>query len=183
MPKQIRAVILCEDRQQEVFASTYLKTRGVHILRVQINPDPGRGSGEQYVRRHYPQEVKAFRSNYPAQSDTRLVVMIDADKHSVEKRCQEMDRLLQEAGMPARQPVERIGVFIPRRNIETWIYFLRGESVDEETAYQKFTGNESVCKPDVKTLAQNYRQPLPDHAPTSLKAACRETARILPEDG
>jgi hypothetical protein len=183
MPKQIRAVILCEDKQQEVFARTFLTTCGIRILRVQINPDPGKGSGEQYVRRNYPKEVKAFRTNYSAQPDTRLVVMIDADTHSVEKRCQEMDRLLQEAGMPARQPAERIGVFIPRRNIETWIYFLQGQSVDEEAAYPKFRKNESVCKPYVTTLAQNYRQPLSDHAPASLKAACRETARIFPEAG
>jgi hypothetical protein len=183
MPKQIRAVILCEDKQQEVFARTLLTTCGIRILRVQINPDPRKGSGEQYVRRNYPKEVKAFRTNYSAQPDTRLIVLIDADVRTVEGRLQQLEEALRENGLTIRQPQERIGVFVPKRNIETWIYFLQGQSVDEETTYPKFRRNESVCKPYVKTLAQNYHQPLPDHAPASLKTACGETARIFPEAG
>lgn len=182
MNKYTEVVVLCEDLQQAVFARTYLVERGILRKRIRIIPLPGEGAGESFVRREYPGEVRAYRKN-ARQKTLGLVVMIDADTHSVEKRCQEMDRLLQEAGMLARQPAERIGVFIPRRNIETWIYFLQGQSVDEEAAYPKFRKNESVCKPYVTTLAQNYRQPLSDHAPASLKAACRETARIFPENG
>ena len=176
-------VLLCEDRQQEVFARQFLRSRGIekHQIYPDVNPK-GKGAGEQYVREKYPRYVKSYREKAIHLSNA-LVVLTDADNLTVQARLQCLADELQKSGEPPRAPKERIGVFVPKRNIETWIYFLQGQSVDEETAYPKFTGNESVCKPYVKALAQNYRQPLPDYAPTSLTAACRETARIFPEDG
>ncbi|MEQ8386222.1 MAG: hypothetical protein RH949_28070 [Coleofasciculus sp. A1-SPW-01] len=35
-----------------------------------------------------------------------------------------------------------------KRNIETWIHFLQGETVDEETEYSKYQ-KEAACKPSV----------------------------------
>jgi len=181
MNRYTEIAVLCEDLQQAVFIRAYLVERGVLSARIRVIPLPKEGAGESFVRREYPREVRAYRKN-ARQKTIGLVVMIDADNHSVDEQHQEMNRLLQEVGISARQPKERIGVFIPRRNIETWIYFLQGQSVEEETAYPKFRRNESACKPYVKTLAQNVRQLLPNHAPPSLKTACREVARIFPED-
>ena len=181
MNKYTEVVVLCEDLQQAVFVRAYLAERGILPERIRVVPLPKAGAGESFVRREYPNEVRAYRKT-ARQKTIGLVVMIDADIQTVEERQREMERLLQESGISARQPVERIGVFIPRRNIETWICFLQGQAVDEETAYPKFRRHESVCKPYVKTLAQNYRQPLPNHAPPSLRTACREVTRIFPEN-
>ncbi|MEQ9355381.1 hypothetical protein [Coleofasciculus chthonoplastes] len=61
--RRVQIVILCEDRQQEVFARHFLKKRGFNgIFRAKICP-PGRQSGEQYVRTQYPVEVKTYRQN------------------------------------------------------------------------------------------------------------------------
>ncbi len=179
MPKRIRAMILCEDRQQEVFARYFLEECGVRPLRVQISPG-GKGSGEQFVRQNYPGEVQAFRSKFPAQSDIRLVVLTDADKHTVRERLQQLENTLQENGLPIRQPQEGIGVFIPKRNIETWIHFLKGRTVNEEEAYPRLS-KESECKAEVEALARNRRNPLPEEAPPSLRAACRELPRVITE--
>jgi hypothetical protein len=74
---------------------------------------------------------------------------------------------------------EAIAIFIPKRNIETWIHYLQGESVDEEREFSKFT-NESDCKPYVDQLvSQCFRGDLDPQAPSSLKTACRELQRIL----
>jgi len=66
MSKYTQVVILCEDRQQEVFARHFLINCGIDRRRIRVNVAPkGIGSGEQYVRKNYPIEVKIHRSrNY-----------------------------------------------------------------------------------------------------------------------
>lgn len=177
MTDRIRAVILCEDRQQEVFARTFLEAVGITPFRILIGP-PGKGAGEQYVRKNYPQNVQTFRSKFPAQPNTCLVVMTDSDVLETIQRLEILDKELQQSGLPKREPKERIGIFIPKRNIETWIHFLMGETVNEEDEYQKLK-KESICKPFVEDLARNRRNPLPDDAPPSVCAACNELDRIL----
>ena len=109
-----------------------------------------------------------------------LAVMIDADTHSVQDHYIELDQALQQANLPARQPGEKIGIFVPKRNIETWIRFLQGHAVDEETAYLHLRGDEASCKPEVRQFADARHQPLPLNAPPSLASACIELERILP---
>ncbi|MBC6452667.1 MAG: hypothetical protein GDA43_05235 [Hormoscilla sp. SP5CHS1] len=171
-------VILCEDRQQEVFARHFLQKRGFPgPFAVKICPK-NKQSGEQYMRELYPMEVKAYRSkkNYLAIS---LVVVIDADKYTVADRLHQLDTALEEDSQPRRQEEEQIAIFVPKRNIETWIYYLQGETVDEETAYPKLL-RESDCKSDVEELAQQCPRGLDENAPRSLHMACDELQKILP---
>lgn len=171
-------VVLCEDRQHEVFMRAFLVSRGIPARRIRVEIAlEGRGSGEQYVRRKYPEEVKAYRSkcNY---LNIALAVMIDADMRRVVDRLNELDASLAKAELDRRQPNERIGIFVPKRNIETWIHYLMGEIVDEDTAYPKLK-KQSECKPLVEELAQKCNQPLEQEAPPSLQAACTELQRIM----
>ncbi len=171
-------IILCEDRQHEVFMRTFLVNRGVPPRRIRVKIAPaGEGSGEQYVRSAYPDEVKTYRGkrNY---LNIALTVMIDADTKQVENRLDELDASLPTADLDRRRPDERIGIFIPRRNIETWIHFLLGEKVDEVTAYSKFQ-KPSECKKVVKELARMCGQTLEGDAPPSLRTACKELQRIF----
>jgi hypothetical protein len=79
------------------------------------------------------------------------------------------------------QSNEAIAIFVPKRNIETWIRYLQGETVNEEAVYAKFKNNEAVCKTAVEDLADRcYSQSLPEDAPLSLQAACGELQRLLP---
>ncbi len=178
--RRVQIVILCEDRQQEVFARHFLKKRGFFgQVRAKICP-PGSQSGEQYVRIQYPKEVRAYRQNRNRVS-IGLVVLIDADTGELYERFNQLERSLSEDSLLNRQPDEAIAIFIPKRNIETWIHYLQGETVDEETGYGKFEKNESTCKPYVENLAEQcYSQNLPEDAPESLQAACREFQRLLP---
>ncbi|MEJ6481318.1 hypothetical protein N0Y54_08245 [Nostoc punctiforme UO1] len=175
--RRVQIVILCEDKQQEVFARYFLKKRGFILdrnFRIEICP---KGAGEQFVRKRYPAEVKAYRSkNYLS---GMLVVLIDADKKTVEERLNQLDDALIEDLQQIRQPKEAIAIFIPKRNIETWIHYLQDEAVDEETEYSKLT-NESACKPSVENLVNQCYQGLDENAPPSLQAACGELQRILP---
>jgi hypothetical protein len=178
--RRVQIVILCEDRQQEVFARSFLKKRGF-TGRFKANICPaGSQSGEQYVRTHYPEEVKAYRQNRNRVS-IGLVVLIDADTGTLEARLNELASVLDEDAQEKRQSNEAIAIFVPKRNIETWIHYLQGETVNEEDAYAKFENNEAVCKKPVEDLADRcYSQSLPEDAPRSLQAACGELQRLLP---
>lgn len=179
MPKYTEVVIVCEDRQQEVFARHFLTNCGInrHRITFKVNPK-GKGSGEQYVREQYPKEVQAHRSHC-SYKNIALAVLTDADTKSLQDRLRELDGELERASLETRRLDEKIGIFIPKRNIETWIHYLHGDPVNEIDIYSKFAGNEGICKPVVAELAQRRNQPLPDDAPSSLKAACEELHRIL----
>ncbi|MEG3928701.1 MULTISPECIES: hypothetical protein [unclassified Microcoleus] len=180
MSRRVQIVILCEDRQQEVFARYFLKKRGfTGQFRANICPK-GSQAGEEYVRTHYPGEVKAYRQKRN-QVSIGLVVLIDADTGTLEARLNELASVLGENDEKKREPNEAIAIFVPKRNIETWIHYLQGETVNEENAYAKFENNEAVCKKPVEDLADRcYSQSLPEDAPRSLQAACGELQRLLP---
>lgn len=171
---KVRLVILCEDTPQEVFARHYFIHRGVNPRRIRVRKSPAaKGSAEQFVRQQYPIEVQAYRQR--AGEDIALAVVVDADTRTVAERVKQMDENLE----TDRQPDERIAIFTPKRNIETWIYYLKGQAVDEETVYPKLQ-KASECKEDVKRLALEICPAgLPDDAPPSLHAACAELKRIL----
>ncbi|MEG4999201.1 hypothetical protein [Microcoleus sp. B4-D4] len=178
--RKVQIVILCEDRQQEVFARYFLKKRGfTGLFRAKICPK-GSQSGEQYVRSQYPVEVKAYRQKKNRVS-IGLVVLIDADTGTLEARLNQLASVLDENDLENRRSNEAIAIFVAKRNIETWIHYLQGETVNEETVYAKFENNEAVCKTAVEDLADRcYSQSLPEDAPRSLQAACEELQRLLP---
>ncbi len=178
MGSYTQVVVLCEDRQQEVFARHFLVNCGINRHRIRVNVAPrGRGSGEQHVRQEYPREVKEHRARHH-RLNVALAVLIDADTKSVDDRLGQLDNELTSNSFPGRRPDERIAVFVPKRNIETWIHYLMGETVNEVDEYPKLE-KEGDCKPRVAELARNRHQPLPEDAPDSLKAACGQLARIF----
>lgn len=181
MTDYTRIVILCEDRQQEVFARQFLESCGVERQRIYPEVCPrGKQAAEQYVRERYPREVISYR-RIAQRLSAGLVVLIDADKLEVAERLRQLAAALEESGAGRRGQNEHIGLFIPKRNIETWIYYLQGQAVDEETVYP-YLDKAGDCKAAVRQLAAQRRQPLPEEAPPSLKTACEELAHIFPED-
>jgi hypothetical protein len=64
MSRGVQWVLLCEDRQQEVFVRRFFKKAGwsTQRLRVEFAP-PGRGSAVQFVRERFPKELSAYRGN------------------------------------------------------------------------------------------------------------------------
>ena len=177
--RKVSMMILCEDRQQEVFARHYLIQCGVPRAKIRTNICPkGKQAGEQYVREQYPLEVRAHRSKSSFLS-VGLTVVTDADTLSVQDRLRNLDEALLASTQDGRQINERIGIFVPKRNIETWIHYLKGAVVNEKTSYPKLQC-ERDCKSLVKDLAQRCVNGLESGAPDSLRQACREVERVLP---
>ena len=85
--KPARLIVLCEDKQQEVFVCRFLKPRTNHPIRI-VSAPAGEGSGEQFVREQYPRELRALRA---ATVNAVLVVMLDADTTDPTKRLRQLD--------------------------------------------------------------------------------------------
>ena len=152
MRRPARVTILCEDLQQLCFVRRFLKRRGWknHDINVPFIPSGG-GSGEQYVRERFPDELKACRNQTNRPRPPGLIAVIDADKQEVADRVRGFDRACEKQALTPRQRDERVLYIIPKRNIETWLAYLRGETVNEETTFRKYE-YQSDCHDDADKL-------------------------------
>ena len=173
MSRRVQLVLLCEDRQQEAFARRFLNATGWETRAMRVEKAPGgRGSGEQFVRERFPRELKAHRSRPVSQT---LVVMMDGDAEGPTARLQQLDKACREAGVAERARNERVAVFIPTWNIETWLAYLDGEPVEEGRPDYRRLASERECQHHVETLVHMCRaDKLREPAPPSLEAACNE---------
>ena len=171
--KRIQFVVLCEDKQQRVFICRFLKQAGIDFHNITEVPIPdGEGSAAGWVLHRYPHEIKAARKH-----KFSLVVMIDGDNKGVEARLNQLDRECRHQDVSPRTDADRVAVFVPTRNIETWLYFLGGgDNVDESATYpKKFHRCERKCQPMVDAFREMCLSGnLPDKTPSSLRAACEE---------
>ena len=132
-------LLLVEDDAQKVLIRRYLVANGFLGHQIRALPTAsGRGAGEQWVRKQYPQVVKQCRSR-TTKAMTILIVAIDADSSSVAGRSRLLAESLTIEGLNPRGESEKISHLIPKRNIETWILCLTGSDVDEATDYRRDT--------------------------------------------
>ena len=173
--RNVQYVIVCEDRQHEVFVRRFLKKMGViknnRSLRIEKAP-VGRGAADKFVLDRYVTELKAARQ---AHVDRKWIILLDGDKFGVASRLRQLKHACEQKGVQARSAADRVAVFIPTWNIETWLAYLGGEDVDEERRDYPKLAQESDCKEHVAELAAMCRNgQLRQPAPASLRAACRE---------
>ncbi len=130
-----QTILLCEDELQERLAKAYVKKCGLPYqppyLKALVASREQQGGNDSWVLNQFPRQLHACRQRQK-KARTLLIVLIDADKHSVEdRRRQLMDRLTS-AGFEAFGQTEPAVLLIPKRHIETWIRALLGEQVTEE---------------------------------------------------
>lgn len=179
--RRVKIVLLCEDSQQEAFARRFLEGMGWNTRELRVEKSPrARGAGEQWVRDNFPKELKIYRQRRQIAASA-VIAMIDADLKDVRGRISEFEEACAAKKVPFRTQDEAVAIAVPKRNIETWIFYLKGESVDEKTVYPKLA-TERGCKPAVANLVQLCRSTgLKSDAPPALEAACDEyTVRIRP---
>ena len=171
----VRVVLLCEDRQTDSFVRRFLSLRSFASRDIDTRPLTEKGSAEQLVRKRYPKELKAIR----VRRNAFLIVIIDADACSTDARRAQLDEECERQGIPKRMPHDPVIIMVPRRNIETWLEYLRGEEIDETTAYRKLR-RESDCAPLARELYRMcyQEQKLAEPAPPSLLEACQEYQKL-----
>jgi hypothetical protein len=163
-----RVIVLVEDQRHEIFIRRYLYQLGYGHHDIRFEPLPnGRGCGEQWVRDRCSKVVAIYRAR---QAQKALLIVIDADKHTVAKRISQLPG--------DRSESEAIAFLVPKRHIETWILCLHGERVDEQTDYH-LRKVDHLIKPAAVTLRTWMRTAtLPPHCVDSLRTAFAELQRI-----
>jgi hypothetical protein len=179
--KASRVTVLVEDARTQRLVVRYLIRCGYGTHEISAEPLPaGRGgSGEKWVRDRYGIQVAACRRRC-AKARTALIVAVDADTESVSTRLQQFGRALHDAGIPPRASDEAIALLIPKRNVETWILCLAGDTVDEVTDYKSDPKIAGLIPAAAVTLFEWSRSTAaaPDHCVPSLRLAVAELARL-----
>ena len=168
-------VLLCEDEQHSVFMSRFLKRMGWQNRQLRIEKAPyGKGSAEQFVRDRFPIELEAYRQNR-SRISCMLAVMIDGDNQGVAGRRNGLYAACQNAAIEPPKGDDRVAVFVPTWNIETWLTYLGGEAVEESRANYPRLERARDCQTQVDKLKDMCdRRELAEPAPPSLHDACRE---------
>ena len=175
----VRVTVLVEDRALERFVREVLL-----LLRFQrhemrfVMHQAGRGSAKQWVEQRYPSEVRAHRKEAHHQQII-LLVGTEADEQTVADRFRYLASKLTDAGLADRNDNERIALWVPKWNVETWFLHLSGEGVDEKKDYKTKLRN-----PDYRAVAREFvsrfRMSPSEHSAAlpSLKVAFKETRRL-----
>ena len=166
-----KITVLCEDKQHEAFIRRFFKRRKQRPYFVQR---PGGGAGDQFVRDSYPVYLDAVRKRGGI-----LVVMIDGDNYGIEQRDRQMNEACRQRRILPRNSGDKIAIFVPTRNIETWFAYLDGKGVNETDTYPRLE-RQRECSRHVNALAQMCAQGiLRTPLPASLQAACHEYQRVF----
>ena len=176
--KDYKYLILCEDKLTQCFVRHFLKSQGINGRKIFPFPLPAYGCGEQYVRSKFPKELKELRSK--SYDSEILVVAIDADASDYNKRKQQLVEACKLASVESFTEKDKLLIFIPKRNIETWVKYFDGEDVDENTDYAHFlNGHESDCYSAAEKMSNEFSQENIKFNITSLNYAYTEYINLI----
>ncbi len=180
---RIRVHVLCEDSSHKSFIHAYLKLRGFHPRKLFFAdlPEGRGGSGEKWVRDHFPREVRCYRKY--RRDNVILIVMIDVDNGTPQGRIAQLETALRDDDQKPRPQDDRIAILTPAWCLENWFWFLNeDEIIENETKKHTYTRNGSFLK-DHKPSAFaakmfDWCQSDGQNAPSSLKTSCTEWRRL-----
>jgi hypothetical protein len=170
--RRVTWVLLCEDEQHYAFARRFLKLMTRPEMR---ECRKVLGPGHSGVSKRLAEEIRVIRAQG---ARAGLLVILDADGHSSEERRRDALRRCTEEERPRSS--DPVAILLPARNIETWIAWLEGQSVDSVTKYPKLE-RERDCQAAVERLKGHCDSglALPAGCPPSLIEACTEFRRVL----
>lgn len=173
---RVHITLLCEDSQTDAFVRRFLKHRRFRHRDITTLPLPaGTQSGEQWVRTRYPAELRAIRRRQRAY----LMVVTDADAGSTDARRAQLEAECERQQIPPRGDDDPTLVFVPRRNIETWLAYLTKARVDEVTVYPRLRRQGDCAVQADRLYAMCHKtQRLDEPVPPSLQEACEEYRRL-----
>jgi len=125
--QRVRLVIWCEDRRQEQFLRSLFATSSYGLTRrdltVHLAPS-GIGSAAQWVAANFHKAMQLARAQ-KHQRRLGILVMIDGDNEGVLGRKRQLL-------VPPHHDRDQLNlaIWVPTRNIETWVKFLAEQSLD-----------------------------------------------------
>jgi hypothetical protein len=131
-----QTILLCEDDEHERLIKAYLKRCGLRFQSPNVKSlvacREQQGGNDAWVLNRFPKELHACRQRQKRKGKTLLIVLIDADKYSVDDRRRQLLERAKSAGLEQFAENEPVALLIPKRHIETWIRALLSETVTEE---------------------------------------------------
>ncbi len=183
--KGYRITVLCEDMAQFDFLSSYAKALGAENRKIFKLPAYNNAT----VLKYYPNAVKDYRRF--SNENIVLMVMIDADEKTILERLKEFDEKLDiekaRLNQSTRLSNEKILLFAPIRNIESWFHYIQTNADDIETktdssgkiiSYKNQYKNQDISELVKKLKEEICLNRLPDNTPASLRHACNELKRL-----
>ncbi len=148
-----RYILLCEDRSQKRLVEHYFNRCGINkrIVSFVVASEKQHGGNVGWVLQEFPRELCACRQR-AKKAQTLLIVVIDADDRTVDRRKNELVESVSSHESPAFTSDDPVAVLIPRRNIETWILALLGRTVNEDEDYGRHS---QFSRNDFITAARN----------------------------
>lgn len=126
-----RFQILCEDPGHEGLVRRWLRNLGIASRQLAFVIAPsGRGSGEAFVKKQFPEFVRKARSKI-RQQGLGFIVMIDGDARGCLARKNDLELELMRSHMARREAELRVAIFVPTWNVETWLLYFSGYAVEE----------------------------------------------------
>lgn len=182
MNRPSKVVVIAEDDRTHSFVWAFLKKLNYRRHHYQPRRLPS-GCGEQFVREEFAKEVKALRSR---SASTVLIAVVDADNGTVDERIRQLAGSLRAKDMLERSDAEPIAILVPKRNIETWIYCLAGQPVNEADDYKPRLGSAGDARiaDSVREAAHAFYEltrpnsPKPSQSIASLERAIPEARRV-----
>lgn len=163
---RVEIVFLHEDTQHQSFGTAFLNQ-----IKTMRRIEPVRKGSRALLVQDFPRQVKAVRSRGGAAA---LVVLIDADRDSVDKVWNILNDRLKQEGMSVISSSDLIFIASPKWRIENWIEYLRTGATNEELQGPRLE-DEGSAREDAGSLYQMcVTRALPPNPPPSLKAACEQ---------
>jgi len=134
MPRPSQIVLLVEDKRHQMFAQALFRKRGLSKVIRPLAVPAGRGDAKKYVLDSLASEARAIRSRA---AEGFLIVMLDADETTVERRLAEVNAKLRENGQDSLEDGKRVECWVPKRNIETWLMCLLERLCAETEDYKR----------------------------------------------
>jgi hypothetical protein len=164
----VEIVVLAEDKPQQQLLRAALKKLNLH-RRLTI-ASAVLGQNDNWVRSELLREVPLLRKAHHLRA---VVAVTDADDMTVQTRKEWLEEVLDKP----RSAEEKIVYVIPRRHIETWMWYLEGNSVDEAANYKKEKGGPVKKDHDLAVVKRRFaeyivtgQEPFPDCPPSMLDA-------------
>lgn len=183
--KGYRITVLCEDKPQFDFIRAYAKLLGADKSIIRLST----AYNNDTVLKTYPEAVISHRKY--ANQNIVLAVMIDADEKTIDERVRAFDKVLDaekyRLNQPTRLNSEKILIFVPIRNIESWFFYIDTNNIDIETlkdsngkviSYKTKYQNINTFEFAKKLKEEICDKGLPDNVPSSLLHACNELTRL-----
>ena len=128
MARVCRIALVCEGWEDSAFLRGFLESAGIRDGIIPKNNPKGKGSGFDHVRDIFAEEVKALSSFREGRG---VLAMMDEDGKGVENRLAWVASRLDSLNLAAMDSTQGRCLVLTKRNIETWVYWLTGQRLNE----------------------------------------------------